>query len=122
MLDETISYHGARLNVEVLNPHRSRFFRDRNITVASDRIVTLTETKVECRVDTHMVIVRLKRRRQGSRPFAGALVSELSKKELERCPLVLEFDEHDQFAGITIFRRRPDFRSRKSGRLPSVSA
>ena len=114
MLNDTISYHGARLNVEVLNPHRSRFFRDRNVTVASDRIVTLTETEVECRVDTHMITVRLERRRKGSRPLAGALASELSKKDLERCPIIMEFDDDDKFAGITIFRCRPDSRSRKS--------
>jgi len=114
VLNDTISYHGARLNVEVLNPHRSRFFRDRNITVASDRIVTLTESDVECRVDTHMVVVRLEKRRKGARPLAGALAGELSKKDLQRCPIIMEFDDHDQFAGITIFRRRPGSRPRKS--------
>jgi hypothetical protein len=113
VLNDTISYHGARLKIEVLNPHRSRFFRDRSVTVASDRIVTLTETEVECQVDTHLVIVRLKGRRKGARPLTGALVSELSKKDLGRCPLLLEFDENDQFAGLTIFRSRPDSRSRR---------
>ena len=43
VVNDTIDFHGAKLNVEVLNPHRStaRFFRKHDWTIAADRLVRL---------------------------------------------------------------------------------
>ena len=39
VLKDVVNFHGARLSVEVLNPHRSRLFLTRDISVAADRLV-----------------------------------------------------------------------------------
>src|SRR2546427_639931 len=41
VVNDTIDFHGAKLQVEVLNPHRSswRWFRKHDWTIAADRLV-----------------------------------------------------------------------------------
>jgi hypothetical protein len=52
-VNDAIAFHGAKLSVEVLNPHRSnwRWLRGRDWTIAADRLVRLEEGGVEVRFD-----------------------------------------------------------------------
>ena len=63
VVNDTIYFHGAKLNVEVLNQHRSnsRWMRGRDWTIASDRLVRLEEDGVEVRLDSHFVGVKIGR-------------------------------------------------------------
>jgi len=115
VVNDTIVFHGAKLNVEVLNPHRSRLFRSRNITIAADRLVSLEEGGVQCRFDSHTVILRMARRKRREAPPFSAFVSELPPKALKRFPVMLEYDRRGGFIGLTIFKPQP-FRRRASSR------
>ena len=55
VVKDRVSFHGARLSVEVLNPHKSRLFRKHDISVAADRLVELQESGLICQWDDHTV-------------------------------------------------------------------
>src|SRR5208283_2798381 len=61
VVNDTIDFHGAKLNVEALNPHRSgpRWFRKHDWTIAADRLVRLEEGGIDVRFDSHLVTVEL---------------------------------------------------------------
>ena len=104
LLDDAIDFHGARLRVEVQNAYRSRIFRGHDITISADRMVKLEEGGIECRLDTHMVSLRLGRRKRGSEPPFGAFPSELSRKALQLFPVLLEYDRRGRFVGLCVFK------------------
>ena len=104
LVDDSLAFHGATIRVRVQNAYRSSLFRRHAITIAADRMVDLCEGGVECGVDTHMVRVRLRPRKKGVKPPYGALVSELSRKELGRFPLLVEYDDGGELVGVCIFR------------------
>jgi hypothetical protein len=115
VINDTVMFHGAKLNVEVLNPHRPRLFRSPNITIAADRLVSLAEGGVECRFDSHLLTLRMARRKRGEAPLFSAFVSELPRKALKRFPVMLEYGRRGEFIGLTIFKSQP-FRRRASFR------
>ena len=104
VVNDTIELHGAKLNVEVLNLHRSRLFRRNDILCAADRLVRLEEAGVEYRLAEHTLDIRLRPRRRGEEPPFSAFVSELPRRALKRFPVVLQYDRRGRFVGVVIFR------------------
>ena len=109
VVNDTIDFHGAKMNVEVLNPHRSshRFFRKRDWTIAADRLVRLEEGGIEVRFDSHFVGVKLKKHKLGEMPPYTHFVSELPRKLLKKFPVMLEFDQRRRFTGLVIWKPQP---------------
>jgi len=110
VVNDTIEFHGAKLNVEVLNPHRSnsRWLRGRDWTIAADRLVRLEEGGIEVRFDSHFVGVKLKKHKRGEMPPYSHFVSELPRKLLKNFPVMLQFDQRRRFTGLVIFKPTPD--------------
>ena len=117
VVNDTIDFHGAKLNVEVLNPHRStaRFFRKHDWTIAADRLVRLEEGGIEVRFDSFSLGVKLKKHKMGERPSYTHFLSELPRKFLKKFPVMLQFDRQNQFTGLVIFKPSED-RIRKRGK------
>jgi hypothetical protein len=106
VVNDTIDFHGAKLNVEVLNPHRSnsRWFRKHDWTIAADRLVRLEEGGIDVRFDSHLVTVELRKHKRGEMPPYSHFVSELPRKLLENFPVMLQFDKRRRFTGLVIFK------------------
>jgi hypothetical protein len=106
VVNDTIHFHGAKLNVEVLNPHHSslRWFRKHAWTIAADRLVQLEEGGVQVRFDTNLVTVELRKHKRGEMPPYSHFVSELPRKLLKTFPVMLQFDRRRRFTGLVIFK------------------
>ena len=106
VVNDSIDFHGAKLNVEVLNQHRcnDRWFRKHDWTIAADRLVRLQEGGIEIRFDSHFVGVKLRKHKRGEMPPYSHFVWELPRKFLKKFPVMLEFDKHRRFTGLTIFK------------------
>ena len=120
LLFDSIEFHGAKLRVEVQNAYRSSLLgKERDITIAADRMVRLREGGIECHLDTHTLHLRLAANEpRGRLPF-GAFPWELSQTQLKRFPIVLEYDRGGRFVGLTLFRTtrsRSHQTSRATGR------
>lgn len=104
VVKDAISFHGARLSVEVLNPHRWRLSPGKDWTIAADRLVELHESDIACKLDEHTASLRIgSHRRDADLHFA--YLSEHSRKALAKLPLILvEYDRRGRFAGLVIFR------------------
>lgn len=109
VVNDTIEFHGAKLNVEVLNPHRStwKFFRKHDWSIAADRLVRLEESGVEVRFDTHLVTLEMRKHKRGEMPPYSAFVWELPRKFLKIFPVMLQYDKKRKFTGLTIFKPLP---------------
>ena len=118
VVNDTIDFHGAKLNVEVLNPHRStwRWFRKHDWTIAADRLVRVQEGGVEVRFDSCFVNVELRKHKLGEMPPYSHFVGELPRKFLKKFPVMLQFDQRRRFTGLIIFRPdREALDGRRSG-------
>ncbi len=104
VLKDVIRFHGAKLSIEVLNPHKSGILRLPDINVAADRLVELHESGMVCRFDDHTFSFRTGIRPRGSKPPYGAFLSELSRKALARFPVLVEYDDRGRFRGLVVFR------------------
>jgi hypothetical protein len=105
VVNDTIDFHGAKLNVEVLNPHlsNSRWFRNKDWTITADRLVRLEEGGVEVRFDQHLVTVELRKHKRGEMPPYSHFVWELPRKLLKKFPVMLQFNKLRHFTGLVIF-------------------
>jgi len=110
VVNDTIDFYGAKLNVEVLNLHRcnDRWFRKHDWTISADRLVRLQEDGVEIRFDSHFVGVKLRKYKRGEMPPYSHFVWELPRKFFKKFPVMLEFDKRRQFTGLTIFKPDAD--------------
>jgi len=104
VVNDTIDFHGAKLNVEILNEHRSRFFRKQNWTIAADRLVRLEEGGIDVRFDSHLVTVELRKHQRGEMPPYSHFVWELPRNLLKKFPVMLQFDKSRRFTGLVIFK------------------
>ena len=106
VVNNTIDFHGAKLNVEVLNPHRSgpRWFRKHDWTIAADRLVRLEEGGIDVCFDSHLVTVELRKHKRGEMPPYSHFVWELPRKLLKKFPVMLQFDKRRRFTGLVIFK------------------
>ena len=104
IINDTVNFHGASLNVDVHNAYQSRVF-DKGITMAAERIVTVKEDNIECHIDQRLVHVRLNDadRKSGKKKYGG-FPWEIAKKDLKRFPVIFDFDEKHRFLGLTILR------------------
>jgi hypothetical protein len=114
VVNDTIDFHGAKLNVEVLNLHRSRFFRSMNMSCAADRLVRLEEGGIDVRLDSHLVAVELRKHQRGEMPPYSHFISELPRKLLKNFPVMLQFDKRRHFTGLVIFKPNPEKARRRS--------
>jgi hypothetical protein len=121
IVDDTIDFHGARLNVDVHNAYRSRLFQRSkpDISIAADRIVRVEEGDIECWLDTHLAKLTLRKHKRGERPPYGAFLFELPKRALKRFPILVEYDARGALVGVTILRPIPPQRRRKMARRAS---
>jgi hypothetical protein len=115
VVNDTIDFHGAKLNVEVLNPHwsQSRWFRKHDWTIAADRLLRLKESGVEVRFDTHLVTVELRKHKRGEMPPYSHFVWELPRKLLKHFPVMLQFDKRRRFTGLVVFKPQNRLSKRK---------
>src|ERR1035437_3788811 len=115
VVNDTIDFHGAKLNVEVLNPHRSqsRWFGKHDWTIAADRLLRLEEGGVEVRFDTHLVTVQLRKHKRGEMPPYSHFVWELPRKQLKHFPVMLQFDKRRRFTGLVVFKPQNRLSKRK---------
>jgi hypothetical protein len=107
VVHDRILFHGASVEVDVHNSYKSNLFgAGHAITVAAERSVTPAESGIKCRVDNHVVDVKLEDRSMAKtkKPRYGGFPSELSKKALKQFPVIFRFDEDYKFLGLTIIR------------------
>ena len=101
---DTMTFHGAKLTVDVHNMYRSRLFRELEIDVADDRSVTLLEDGIECGVDSSLARITLRKRRRGEEPPYGAFIWELPKRLLKKFPLLIEYTKDGELAEVSVLR------------------
>ncbi len=99
VVNKTISFYGAELNVYVTNQYRSNFFKMHDVTMADERIVKLSERNVECTVDEHLISIDIKRKK---RHTYGGFADELPKKLLSKFPVIFSYDDKGNFCGLDI--------------------
>ena len=116
IVDDTIDFHGATVNVDVHNSYRSRLFQRSklDLSVAAERIVRVEEGDIECWLDTRLAKLTLRKHKRGERPPYGAFLFELPKRALKRFPILVEYDARGKLVGVTIFRPIPLKRRRKT--------
>ena len=109
VVNDAIAFHGAKVEVEVLNPHRSssRWMRGRDWTIAAARLVRLEEGGIGVRFDSHLVTVEVRKHKRGEMPPYSHFVWELPRKLLKNFPVMLQFDKLRRFTGLTIFKPNP---------------
>jgi hypothetical protein len=104
IVNDTINFYGALVNVDVHNSYKSSAF-GKGINMAAERIVTIKEDTVECHIDGHLVHIRLvdRERKPGKKRYGG-FPWEIRKKNLKNFPVIFDFDEKYRFLGLTILK------------------
>jgi hypothetical protein len=104
IVNDTIDFHGALVNVDVHNSYKSRLF-GKGINIAAERIVNVKEENVECHIDGHLIHIRLRDEdgKRGKKRYSG-FPWEIKKKDLKHFPVILDFDEKYRFLGLTILK------------------
>jgi hypothetical protein len=104
IVNETIDFHGALVNVDVHNSYKSRLF-GKGINMAAERIVKVREENVECDIDENLIHIKLHEKdRKAGRKRYGGFPWEMRKKDLKHFPVIFDFDERYRFLGLTILR------------------
>ena len=104
IINDSIDFHGAIVNVDVHNSYKSSLFgKEREISVAADRIVRLKESGVEYWIDQHLIYVKMdkKGKKPGKKKYGG-FTWEIKKKNLKNFPVIFDFDENYKFLGLSI--------------------
>lgn len=111
ILNDSIDFHGARLDINVHNSYKSKLFQgDLDINIAAERIVKLRESGIECSIGGHRIDIRVGPPKQkGSKPDYGNFAFELKKKDLKYFPVIFNFDDNFKFSGLTILRQDSNF-------------
>ena len=106
VVNDAVTFHGAKLEVEVLNPHRSTspLFRKRDWSIAADRLVRLEESGIEIRFNSHSVSMEVRKHKRGEMPPYSHFVWELPRKLLKNFPVMLQFDKRRRFTGLMVFK------------------
>lgn len=104
IINDTVNFHGASLNVDVHNAYQSRIF-GKGITMAAERIVTVKEDTIECHINQNIVYVQLNAVDKKTRKKKyGGFPWEISKQDLKHFPVIFDFDEKHRLLGLTILR------------------
>ena len=104
IVNDTIDFYGASVNVDVHNSYKSSVF-GKGINIAAERIVNVKEDDAECYIDQHLIHIRLrdKDRKAGKKRYGG-FPWEIKKKNLKHFPVIFDFDERYRFLGLTILK------------------
>jgi hypothetical protein len=102
ILEDTVSFHGALLNVDVHNSYKSSI-SGLELNIAAERIVCLKESEINCSVDRHLVHVTVGKNKTGKMKYGG-FPWEIKRRNLKKLPVLFDFDEDYNFLGLTIFR------------------
>jgi hypothetical protein len=106
IIDDTIIFHGALLNVDVHNSYKSRLLDGKHqINMAAERIVKLKESGIECHIDQHLIYIKMNDtgKKLGKMKYGG-FSWEIKRKNLKNFPVIFDFDENHRFLGLTILR------------------
>ncbi|PIZ16758.1 hypothetical protein COY52_06230 [Candidatus Desantisbacteria bacterium CG_4_10_14_0_8_um_filter_48_22] len=102
IVNDTIKFHGAKLNVAVFKEYASKFGKlDKEINVAADRVVTLEENGLVVDISEYITGIKTKRFKEGGRIYGGFLW-ELPKKILRKMPIILSYDKSGKLAEIEL--------------------
>lgn len=104
LLEDTINFHGAQVNVDVHNRYKSKLFKS-EINIADERSVNLTERGIKCSVDQRMVLINLDGdvKKTKRLPYSG-FAWELRKETLRKFPVLFDFDKRGRLLGVMILR------------------
>lgn len=104
IVNDTIDFYGAIVNVNVHNSYKSNLF-GKGINMAAERIVNLKEENVECSIDQHLIHIRVigKDRKRVKKRYGG-FPWEIKRKNLKHFPVIFDFDEKYRFLGLTILK------------------
>jgi len=106
VLNDTIDFHGALLNVDVHNSYKSSLFGNKEkINIAAERIVRLKESGIDCHIDQHLIYIKVKHtgKKLGKKKYGG-FPWEIKRENLKKFPVIFDFDEKYRFLGLTILR------------------
>ena len=105
IIEDSISFHGALIDVDVHNSYRSNLFKEHEINIAAERKVTLKERGVEYTISKHRIDLDVEKpKKKGSKPPYGNFAFELRKKDLKHFPVIFKFEDDFKFLGLTIMR------------------
>ena len=104
IVNDTIDFYGALLNVDVHNSYKSTVV-GKGINIASERIVKVREDNVVCSIDQHLIHIRLhdEDRKPGEKRYGG-FPWEIRRKNLKHFPVIFDFDGKYRFLGLTILK------------------
>lgn len=111
IIEDTIDFHGAVLNVDVHNSYKSSILDEKHqINMAAERIVKLKESGIECHIDENLIYIKMDNvgKKLGKMKYGG-FPWEVEKKNLKNFPVIFEFDENHRFLGLTILRLKRCF-------------
>jgi hypothetical protein len=104
IVNDTINFYGAVVNVDVHNSYKSNLF-DQEINIAAERTVKVKEGDIECHIDNHLIHIRLcDRDRKSKGKRYGGFPWEIKRRNLKHFPVIFDFDEKYKFLGLTIFK------------------
>jgi hypothetical protein len=105
IINDSIRFHGALIDVDVHNSYKSNLFKEHEINIAAERNVTLNERGVEYTIGKHRIDLDIEKpKKKGSKPPYGNFAFELRKKDLKHFPVIFKFDDDFKFLGLTIIR------------------
>lgn len=104
IINDTIKFHGAKLNVSVFNEYISKLSKiGQKINIASDRMVTLTENGLTLEISNHIASIKIKTSEK-QWPIYGGFLWELPKKLLKRIPIILSYNKKGRLVEIEYLR------------------
>lgn len=104
IVNDTIDFYGAIVNVDVHNSYKSSLF-SRGINIAAERIVSLKESGIECHVDRHLIHIKMnKSKKVPGKEKYGGFPWEIKRQHLKNFPVIFDYDENYQFLGLSILR------------------
>lgn len=107
ILNDTINFHGALLNVDVHNSYKSNLLEGKDeVNIAAERIVMLKERGIKCHIDQHLIDIELNNagKKIGKKKY-GSFPWEIKKKKLRNFPVIFDFDENYRLLGLSILRQ-----------------
>ena len=106
IVNDTIDFYGAMVDIDVHNSYKSRLFgKNHEINIAAERIVKLKESGIECHIDRHLIHIKMnKAEKKLGKDKYGGFPWEINRRYLKKFPVIFEFDENHQFLGLTILR------------------
>ncbi len=104
ILNDTIKFHGAKLNVSVSNGYISKLDKlSKEINVSADRVITLQEDKLIVEISKYIASMKIKGRGKQI-PIYGGFLWELPKKILKRMPVILSYDKYGKLVELELLK------------------